>query len=86
MPSQQTTEWKSKKAKERQVPRPCQSVKKAVEHECDGDTNCNWCTWNGTQKLWKVAGKLEIRRRIETISIIEIGLNTEKSPGDLKRL
>ena len=21
-------------------------IKKAMEHEGDGDTNCNWCTWN----------------------------------------
>ena len=21
-------------------------LKKIVEHEGDGDTNCSWCTWN----------------------------------------
>ena len=29
---------------------------------------------------------LEIRGQIETIQIIKIGQNTEKSPGDLSRL
>ena len=24
---------------------------KAVEHESDGDINCNWCTWNGSERL-----------------------------------
>ena len=24
--------------------------KEAMEHEGDGYTNCNWCTWNGSQK------------------------------------
>ena len=30
--------------------------------------------------------ELEIRRRIKTMQTVEIGLNTEKSPGDLRRL
>ena len=21
-------------------------IEKAMEHEGNGDTNCNWCTWN----------------------------------------
>ena len=28
-------------------------LKKALEHEDDGDTNCNWRTWNGFQKHGK---------------------------------
>ena len=29
-------------------------LKKAVEHEVDGDTNCNWSTWTGPKRLeWK---------------------------------
>ena len=39
--------------KKRQVPGPCQRTKKAVEHECDGDTSCNWHTWNCPQRLGK---------------------------------
>ena len=30
--------------------------------------------------------EVEIRRRIETRQIVETGSNTEKSPGDLRRL
>ena len=22
-----------------------------MEHESDGDTNCNWCTWNNPQRI-----------------------------------
>ena len=25
-------------------------LKKALEHEGDGDTSCNWCTWNDPLK------------------------------------
>ena len=32
---------------------------KTVEHESNGDTNCNWCTWNSPQKLGKEAGRVE---------------------------
>ena len=30
------------KQKKKQVFGPCQRTKKAMEHENDGDTNCNW--------------------------------------------
>ena len=46
-----------RKPKERQVLRPCQRTKKAVEHKDDSDINCNWYTWNSLQRL----EKLEIR-------------------------
>ena len=42
-----------------------------------------------TKRLLQCLGDLEIRGRVETIqtySIVEHGKNTEKSPGDLKRL
>ena len=39
-------------------------AEKAMEHECDVDTNCNWCHWNA---LEKTLGELEIRGRIEII-------------------
>ena len=35
------------KRKGRQVLRPCQTNKKAMEQEADGNTNCNWWTWKG---------------------------------------
>ena len=52
-----------RKRKERQVLRPRQRTKRVEDHEGDHNTNLNWCTWNGLQKL----KKLEIRGRIETI-------------------
>ena len=26
-------------------------LKKTVEHESDGDTNCNWCSWYSNQRI-----------------------------------
>ena len=31
---------------------------KTMEHEDDSDTNCNWCTWNNTQRSNKGTGRL----------------------------
>ena len=39
-----------------------------------------------TKGLLKRREDLEIRGRVDTIYIIENGQNTEKSPGDLRRL
>ena len=60
-----------------------------MEHESDGDTNCNWCTWNNPQKIGKEVGRLGNKRTNgdnPNFSIVEIGQNTEKRPGDLRRL
>ena len=38
-----------------------------MEHEGDGDTNCNWCTLNNPQRLDKGNGNLKIRGQVETI-------------------
>ena len=35
-----------RKRKKRQVLGPCQITEKVVERVGDGDTNCNWFTWN----------------------------------------
>ena len=56
-----------------------------MEHEGDGDTNCNLCTRNNPQILVKGVENLEIRGKVEN-TIIKIGQNTEKSPGDSSRL
>ena len=46
-----------RKRKERQVLRPCLRPKKAVEQEGNGDTNCDWFSWNGPKKKsWKSEG------------------------------
>ena len=56
---------------------------------CDGDTNCNWCSWYSHQRIGTGIGGLRNTRTSgdhPNYSIIKIGQNTEKSPGDLKRL
>ena len=60
-----------------------------MEHESDGDTNCNWCTRFGHQGLVQALEDLEIRGPEETplnYRIVEIGQNTKKSPRDLRRV
>ena len=60
-----------------------------MEYRGDGDTNCNWCTWNDLQKLEKRSGKVENLRRswdYPNYGIVQIGQKTEKNPGDLKKL
>ena len=60
-----------------------------MKHEGNGDTNCYWCTWNNPQRLGKGPRKLRNQRTSgdhANYSIIKIGQNTEKSPGDLRRL
>ena len=44
-----------------------QRTKKAVEYEGDSDTNCNWCTWNGSQRLGKGPGKVGNQRMITAL-------------------
>ena len=60
-----------------------------MEHEGDGDTSCDWYTWNDTQKLIKAGGGFRNQttsRNPPDNSIVGIVQNTEKSPGDLRRL
>ena len=55
----------------------------------DRDTNCNWCARNDPQRLTKGAEKVEnwgMSRDHPKYRISEIGLNTEKSPGDIWKL
>ena len=60
-----------------------------MEHDSDGDTSCNWCTWNNPQRIDKGTGRLG-NKRISgdhpDYSIIKISQNREKSPEDLGRL
>ena len=58
-----------------------------MEHESDGDANCNWRTWYSHQRISKGAGRLRNQRTggdHPKYSIIEIGQSTKKSPGDLR--
>ena len=60
-----------------------------MEHESDDDTNFNCCTWNNPQRIRKGTERLgnkRTRKDHPAYSIIKIGLNTEKSPGDLLSL
>ena len=60
-----------------------------MEHESDGDTDCNWCTCYSHQRIGSITGGLENKRMSKDhyiYSIVEIGQNTEKSSGDLRRL
>ena len=60
-----------------------------MEHESDGDTNCNWCARSSHQRIgtgteglgnkWTSGDHLNYR-------IVEVSQNTEKSTGDLKGL
>ena len=64
-------------------------MKKTMEHENDGDTNCNGCAQKSHQKIDKGTGGLGNKRASgnhPNYSILEISQNTEKSPGDLSRL
>ena len=60
-----------------------------MEYESDGDSNCNWGTWNDPQRIGTWTGRLgnkSTSRDHPDYSSIKIGQNTEKSPGDLGRL
>ena len=58
-------------------------------HESNGDIYCNWRTRNGPLRLGKETESVEnwrTNRDHPNYSIVKIGQNTEKSPGDLKRV
>ena len=75
-----------KKRKERLVRRPCEGTEETVEHESDGDTNCNWWSWCSHRRIGIETGELGNKNTDHPNNgIIEIGLNTVKSSGDLRR-
>ena len=60
-----------------------------MEYENHSDTNCNRCTWINVEGIGKETGRLgnkKTSRDHQDNKIIQIGQNTEKFPGDLKRL
>ena len=64
-------------------------LEKTMEHESDGDTNCNWYARYIHQRTDKGTGRLGNKRTSRdhpNDSIIKIGQHTKKSPGDLRRL
>ena len=64
-------------------------LKKVFEHEDGSDTNCCYSTWNNPQRINEGTGRLRNLKASgdhSNYNIVEIGQNTEKSPGDLRRL
>ena len=64
-------------------------LKKTVENESDDYTNCNWYSWYIHRRIGKETGGFGNNRTSGDLSnycIIEIGQNTEKSPGNFRRL
>ena len=60
-----------------------------MEHEDDNYTNPDWCFWYSHQRIIKGTGGLGNKRTSghnPHYYIIENGQNSEKSPGDLRRL
>ena len=61
---------------------------KTIEYESDSDTNCNWCSRNGQQRIGtRTGGRSNQGASIDhpNYNIYKIGLNSEKSPEDLRR-
>ena len=60
-----------------------------MEYEGDGDTNCNWHSPYSHERIGTGTSGLGNKRMCGDhlkYSIVEINQNTEKSPGDLRRL
>ena len=60
-----------------------------MEHESDGDTNCNCRVWYIHQRIVRGTRRLGDNRTSgdhQNCTIVEIDQNTEKSPVDLRRL
>ena len=58
-----------------------------MEHESDGDTNCNQCTRYSHQRICKGARRIGNKKASgdhSNDSTIKIGQNNEKSPGDMR--
>ena len=57
-----------------------------MEHESDGDSRCNWCTRYSQQKIGTGIRNKRTSGDHPKYNMIEIGQNTKKSLGDLRRL
>ena len=82
--------WKScyntnDKRKERYLPRPYHRIEKSMKHESDGDTNCNMCARYSHQRIdsGTELGNKRSSGDHPNYWIVDIGLNTEKSSGDV---
>ena len=64
-------------------------MKRSVERESEGDTNCDWYAQYSQQRIGTGTGRLGNEKTSgdhPNYTIVEIAQNTEKSPGDLRRL
>ena len=60
-----------------------------MEHGGGNRTNCDWCSWYSHRRIMKGTGGFGNKRMSgnhPNYYIIENGQNTEKSPGELRRL
>ena len=60
-----------------------------MEHESDDYTNCNRYSWYSHQRIGtetRGLGNNGTGGDCSNYNIVEIGQNTEKSPGDVRRL
>ena len=63
--------------------------KQTMVHESNDYTNCNRCSWYSHQRIGTMTGghgNNWTGGGCQNYSIVEIGQNTEKSPGDLNEL
>ena len=59
-----------------------------MEHENDSDTIYYWCSLKDRQRLGKptgIPGNRRMCRDHPICCVVEIGQNTERNPGDLRR-
>ena len=64
-------------------------LKKTVEYDSDGYTNCNWSSWYSHRRINKGTGEFGNKKTSgdhPNYNIVDISQNTEKSPGDLRGL
>ena len=64
-------------------------LKKTMQHEGHGDTNCNCSSWYSHQRTGTRTGGLGNKRTSKDhpkFGVIKIGKDTEKSPGNLRWL
>ena len=54
--------------------------------ESDSNTNLSWCSQNSPQEQGKVTGDLRKNWNHPDHRTTKIGYDTEKSPGNLRRL
>ena len=60
-----------------------------MEYESDGETNFDWCVRYSHQRIGSGRGARRNKRTSgdhPNYNIVEIGQNTEKSSGDLRRI